>query len=298
MRSDNPTSLNTSIVPVGMGSTQRYSGQGATEEQRLGQAQFPTPQTGRLQAPEDANADMANWDPSQWMKTADWQVPSILQIEGTFTVLAADFNVLANYQYVRAAADDVGSEGRNDQTTYPFQLTTAGTGIFQAGTAASRIFSTPNLVLGFQVEWGVNVLNFQPFNMVIQTFNFIGRSYQPLNRQITLRMGGSAGFKGGNSGIFQVLFGQRLTSSDTCGYTSTADSGMNKAIVQPAQIPALLVTQVPGISVASPADQPFIRLTVPVAVETGFGATLHLLSAASPYLGSMREGLYLDSSPE
>jgi len=286
--------------PAGGNSSLQYAGGNATEEARLGQIQAAIPDVGRIQAPEDANADMALGsyvtNPGGWMSAALFQVPAVIEVEGEFTVFSTDFNVMANYQYVRAGADDVGAEGRNDQTTYQLLPVGGGSNVYLVGQTGYQPFSAPNLILGFQIEWGVNMLNYQPFTMEVQTFNFRGRSFQPLDRHFTLRMGGAQGFKGGSSGIFQALFAQRLTSSDSCGYVYTANSGMNKAIVQPAIIPNIgaPVGYMPGYAVVAAADMPYIQVKIPIALVGFFGATVHLLSAASPYLAATREAIFMD----
>lgn len=290
--------------PVTANSPARFNGGNATEEQRLGQRNFQIPNVGRIQTPEDANADMAEGafvsNPGGWMESALDQCPAVIAVEGDFTVLTADFNVMANFQYVRAAADLIGAEGRNDQNTYQFLNTL---GVFTAGSPAAGAFSQPNLILGFQIEWGVELLSFQPFTMEVQTFNFRGRSYQPVNRHFTLRMGGASGAKGGNAGIFQFLFGQRLTSSDGCGYTyggafPLGGAGMNKAIVQPAHLGLFNNNNsgfaLPPFTYEEYLDAPSIRLTIPASLATAFGATVHMLSVASPFLAATREALFID----
>lgn len=295
----------------------------ATEEQRLGQPNFVIPGMGRWQAPEDANADASYMDPLTVHQMGIVQVPPIIPVKGNFTLFSVDYNTLANYKYVKSALNVLGAAGRNDQSDYELLLTANATGLFQAGGAANisglRPFSSPNLVIGFQVEWGLNILNYAPFSMTLRTFNFRGQHYQQVDRRVVVRFDSSQGAddsgSSSNGGVFQVLFGQRLTYNDSCGcggYWSTqpaatyqAAGGMNKAIVQNAVIPGQYGPAIadgaafmPPYSVINPDDLPYIQIQIPPNLEDGFAATIHLITAASPFAASLREALFVDGLRE
>jgi len=271
-------------------------------EQQVGQTQFSIPNVGRIQSPEDANADAVIFTPEQFQKIGIYQVPPAIMLDGRMTLLAADYNVMANYQYVRAAADVVGAEGRNDQTDYEFlETATAGLFISGHGNAVTNIFSPPNLLLGFQIEWGLSTLQFAPFVMRVHTLDFKGRSYQSVDRDVKFRVESN----GGSGGVLQFLFGQRMTTAQTCGYGAapyyTAAGGMNKAIVQPAVLPVIndgadLEYRIVPFEAAS-VEQPRIFITVPANLADNFTAVCHLLTAGSPFLAATREALFLDGIP-
>jgi len=297
----NPASLQEPSVPAAY----RYRRDMQTEEQRLGQKDFFIPGVSRLQFPEDANADSVLMSPELLHASPILQIPPVIPVDGEFTVLSADYNMLANYQYVKDAAAVLGAAGRNDQSDYP---TVAAGGVFTAGAASTSHFSPPNLIIGFQIMWGLSILSWAPFAMKVATQGFRGQHYQPLNRNFTLRMDSA---KSGNGGIFQVLFAQRLTYQESCGcggYAANAPEGasylalggMNKAIVQNAVIPGsygVEDTESAGTLMFPPYSQPSsfgpptIVITVPAALAAGFTATVQLITAGSPYLASMREAL-------
>jgi hypothetical protein len=288
-----------------------FRGNGPTEESRLGQPNFMMPGVGRIQYPEDANADSVIIDPAVLHQMGIYQVPAVIPVDGDFTIFAADYNMMANYQYVKDAMAVVGAAGRNDQQDYNF---VAASNVFTAGgiNVGVQAFSSPNLITGFQIEWGLSILSWAPFTMTLQTHNFKGQHYQPVDRRVVMRFESA---KSGNGGIFQCLFGQRLTYSDSCGcggygvYSGTgaaysATGGMNKAIVQNAVVPGQYQSTlgggifIPPYNVVQGEDLPFITLTVPAALASGFSATCHLLTAGSPYMASAREALFLDGMVE
>jgi hypothetical protein len=146
--------------------------------------------------------------------------------------------------------------------------------------------------------------------MTVKTTGFKGQHYQPVDRRVVLRFESKGN---SNGGIFQMLFAQRTTFNDLCGCggggstgLSTAyqaSGGMNKAIAQNAVIPGQYSPATPDAifmppySVIGSVDLPFIQLTIPASLESGFAATCHLLSAASPYLAATREALFIDGTP-
>lgn len=245
-----------------------------TQEQRYGQEQFWLRGAGRLQQPEDSNADMALIDPHKWQASSIVQIPGAIALAGRYTVFQYDYNTIANMQYFRGGGSLMDAEGRNDQQNRALTLTGGGTGHFVAET-----WSGPNTVLGFQLEWGLSVLNYQPFTMTIHADRWYGRSLQPLDRKVELRMD-QYGRGGGAGGVIAFLFASRITANQAYG-TYSATGGMNKAVVQPAVFPAQ-----DGVVLA-----PRLNVYVPPAIETYFSATCHLYSVGSPYLAALREAL-------
>lgn len=315
--------MNNALVPVSIpnlsnpdpGQNGMFRGNAAGLEARLGQQNMIIPNLGRIQSPEDSNADGAWADPVELVRNMIVMAPTIIPIDGAIAVFTSDYNTLSNYEYIRRGADDVGAEGRNDQKDYPF-IAAGATGNFAAGsypdTPGMTPFSSPNLILGVQVEWGLSILDFAPFTMTVKTVNFKGRCYQPVDRKVTLRFENA---RSGTGGIFQLLFAQRLSYNDSCGCGGygaygaasayAATGGMQKAIVQPAVVPGQYgdeadagLVVLPPFSVGSPNDLPYVQLTIPANLASAFTATCHLLSAASPYLAGMRERLQLDGAPQ
>lgn len=240
-----------------------------TEEVALGQEDRVRPFAGRRTTPEAANADLAFINPALWFRTAEIEVDSVIQISGEFTILRADYNVLTNLQYVRSAAEVMGAVGRNDQMTY---IMTGSGGIWN-----QQAFSSPNMIMGFQVEFGLPVLNAPAFNLQLTTTNFKGFMGQDVNRSFTLRVEPSRNA----GGMFQFLFANR-TSGTSEGYHYDGEGGMNVAVVQPAVL---------GNYDATVVDAPRIRVTVPSSLDSLISLNLRPITAASPVLASLRERL-------
>jgi len=260
--------------------------------------------------PEDANADYSQASPEVYHRSAVLQVPSVIWMQGTGLVTRADYNALSNYQYFRAGMDLVNALGRNDQAEQ-IAWTADGIDFIVSGPSA------PNLVLGVIIEWSLQLQVSSAFTMRIATTNFRSMSFQSLDRVIDLRLGpgttpDSMAFA--NGGMFAFLFGQRMSTNDTCGCTGgsgcvTAGSGgMMKAVVQPAWIapanppdyidPAVTTNLSPyiaGLTVPFGTNQsnggPRITITVPGTIGAGFGYVARYLTAASPGLAGVQQSL-------
>jgi hypothetical protein len=252
------------LTPSGFGlDVPEYRGRGALLEGRVGgpRSSVPFP---RIISPEDSNADLAKWDASVWNSVAGGQLPPAIPVSGQFTLLAADYNVMANNQFLRAGCDLIGALGRNDQTTYNF--TTGGGGVFNATN-----FSLKNMILGAQIEWGLSLLNASPFNMQVSTSSAYAFAGHPVDRSMTLRFDGN--MQALNGGIFTILFGARMTPQNPYG-SPPAQAGMNKAIVTPAWMDGTSIN---------------LQISIPSALASYFTATCHLLTPASPYLAALRD---------
>lgn len=272
-----------------------------TQEERLGQPNFYVAGWDRIAGPEDSNADYALYPPDVWSRSALFGVPTVIPIQGGFSVIRADYNELANYAYFRSAAGLVDADGRNDQDEIPgFDPGTAGVFEIDAPTP-------PNLVLGFMLEWSLQRQISAPFSMQIETVGFKGRSWQSVDRNVALRVGGDSANNNGwgssaNGGILALLFGQRMSANDTCGWTSgggctaPASGGMQKAIVQPAWIApyseiATNPVFIPGTSLLDFTDAPVITVTVPQTLAAGFGVLARYITAGSPQMAVVRQAL-------
>jgi hypothetical protein len=198
----------------------------------------------------------------------------VIALAGRFTIFQQDFNTMANMGYFRTAAAVVDALGRNDQQSVAAALSAPGSGKFVAET-----WSGPNTVLGFQIEWGLSLLNAQPFQMTIHADRWFGNSLQPLDRKVELRFDQNMSGAGAG-GILAFLFASRVTAGQSYG-TYSAAGGMNKAIVQPAVFPAQ-----DGVVLA-----PRVNVYIPIALESYFSATVHLYTAGSPFLAALREAL-------
>jgi hypothetical protein len=260
--------------------------------------------------PEDANADYSQASPEVYHRSAVLQVPSVVWMQGTGLVTRADYNVLANYQYFRAGMDLVNAMGRNDQAEQ-IAWTADGLTFSVSGPAA------PNLVLGVIIEWSLQLQVSSAFTMRIATTGFQAMSFQDLNRVIDLRLGpgttpDSMAFA--NGGMFAFLFGQRMSTNDTCGCTggsgcvTNGSGGMMKAVVQPAwiapanppdyidpEVTTSLTPYIAGLTAPFGTNQsnggPRIDITVPGTIGAGFGYVARYLTAASPAMAGVQQAL-------
>lgn len=278
-----------------------------TQEQQLGMADALLQMRGRLISPEDANANRSFLPKGYFRQSAIAAVPAVVPIQGGFSKIKYDYNVLSNYQYFRDGAALVGSIGRNDQDQIPGTTTVPGVYIVRAP-------APPNLVLGFALEWSSQFQTSAPMTMKIQTFGWKGMSYQSVDRNVEVRIGGPGSLANANGGILAVLFAQRMSANDSCGYDSgnnqvaSAEGGMQQAIVQPAWVPPYVqqatfdladppvqngttVSYIPGLSLDSINDFPYIEVTVPAAIAAGFSVLGRYLTAASPQLADVRAAL-------
>jgi hypothetical protein len=268
-----------------------------TQEQRLGQPNFYVQGMSRVVSPEDANADFATLPAQVYHESAMLQLPPVFFLQGRGSIVRADYNILANQQYLRGGGDVLGALGRNDQVEN-IGAQVGGTGQFLIEAPAP-----PNLVFGFILEWSTQFQISAPFTMSIITERFKGLSWQTLDRTIALRIGGQMGGGGdanANGGIIAVLFAQRLSTTDTCGWaggggsSTPASGGMFKAVAQPAWV-------TPGFDSADPDfpfipattvdmdDAPEVSVTVPLTIASGFSVLARYISAASPQLANVRE---------
>lgn len=245
--------------------------QATTYEEKLGQRNWMQHQGDRLFSPEDSNSDLALVSPEDWFATAGGAVRGIIPIDGNVTISQSDYNVLSNLQYLRDAAALLGAVGRNDQSTYALSMAASGVGTFQQ-------FSSPNMLLGLQIEWGLSMLNATSFYMTVATSNFEGQYGQDVNRQFTLRMTPQPGAASA-SGIFQFLFANR-TSGTSAGYHYNGLGGMNRAVIQPAVLGDIDDTVV---------NAPLLTITVPAALYSYVTIAARPITAASPALANLRE---------
>lgn len=256
-----------------------HSGAPDTPEQRLGQVNYYTPS--RLLSPEDANADSAFVDPADYHRSELFPVPCVSAVTGQLLMQAADYNDLANFRFLRAARDIVGALGVNDQTNYAMPLAGTSTGIHE--TTTTPFAGHSNLILGVQLQWGVSQQYYSPFTMTVETAGAYGHGGQSVDRRFELRFEGVD--KSGNGGTFIFPFAYRLTTDKYVGSSSLyGRGGMNKGIVCPAY--------------TAHASGPLnIKVTVPVALETVFNVSAHLVSAASTFMAAYSQALRLDREP-
>jgi hypothetical protein len=271
-----------------------------TQEQRGGQEDYGLRGLTRNSFPEESNSDYGRVDPRRYNATAAAQVPTAFKMQGDFTVTRADYNRLANYEYVRRAADFVGAAGRNDQDE-------------QAGVATGNIFrmeapAAPNWVMGFFLEWSLGHDATSAFTMKITTTNFKGQSWQSLDRAFDLRIGAGPN---ANGGIIGVLFGSRQSAQEACGYypgpqtapPTAGYGGMSIAMVQPAWIPPTAwvadetFVQIPGLAQNTTNGSPFVSVEVPSNITPSFSVLSRYITAGSPQMSDMRQFLNLEGAP-
>lgn len=243
-----------------------------TTEQKLGQRNWRQQAGGRIYAPEAANADIALTDPNEYFASADSSVTGVIALDGELEVVRMDYNSILNMQYIRDAAATIGALGRNDQASYALA---AASPVGALTPFVFQAFSSPNLILGFEIQWGITLLNATAFNMDVDTYNFKGQNLQVVDRHFQVRTHPTkqAG------GTFQFLFANRSSGSSP-GYYYNGVGGMNLAIVQPAQLPALS-----GLA----TDAPYLSISVPTALASNVTFYGRVISAASPALANLRE---------
>lgn len=262
-------------------------------ESQQGSANYYIMGQGRAMGPEDANADYALLPAQQYHESALLQINPIMMIQGRATIVTADYNLIANQQYLRAAGDIVGALGRNDQS----EVVAARVGV--TGEFVASAPTPPNYVAGFLIEWSSQLQTSAPFTMAIQTERFKGKSWQSVDRNVRLRIGGPDNVGSSGGGMIIVPFAQRISANDTCGWTSgggsttAAQGGMQKAILQPAWVPPGFASwdTIPAVTV-DPNDAPSVSITVPTNIADGFGVLIRYVTAGSPQLAMMREATY------
>jgi len=257
------------------------------------------PGMSRWTSPELSAADYSEVDPSIYHELAAYQVPPFVPLLGVYEIVRADYNIVGSYEHLRAGLSVVEALGRNEQASYSgYKNTTAGTISFQG-------FSAPNIIAGFQIDWGVPELYAQPLEIGIDTYYFKDAfGWGTVDRSLTLRVNDLRG--GASGGKFQVLFSHRQTTAQTCGVGTAGvyAGGMQMAIFQPAVVPCSLVMgtgdpeRFPPLYISDgDADSlPRITLTVPTSLITNFDARCRLLTAASPQVALLRDRLVLNGA--
>jgi hypothetical protein len=278
-----------------------------TAEQRLGLQEYFIQQMGRTAAPEDSNADFALMPPDIYHRQAAGQLEAVIRLQGDFTVLRADYNIIANNQYLRDGFALVNAVGRNDQDQIEGTTPDPTDGYFTIQAPAA-----PNLVSGFIIEWSEQLQITAPFTLELDTFNWKGQGYQPLDRKFALRIGGGDRIGSANGGMFGVLFAQRLSAQETCGWpysggstTTLASGGMFKAVHQPAVVPPVVQQPtyddadppvqdgtvrifIPGLTIPQVLNSPYVRIKVPTSLAGGFSCSARYITAASPQMADVR----------
>jgi hypothetical protein len=179
---------------------------------------------------------------------------------GPMLIRSIDYPVVGPIGQIRAAAEAMFARGAHmpDQ----FILTGAGatrTVTFNRDTNPST--STPAVPLfpmsqGFVVDWGIAMLNFQPFDLEIRSTGWVGiDDGQPLDRSIRIRVERCCG-----SSVY-VPWAMRITPAMAKGVNQLA-------VPQP---------QVDGADVSS-----INVVNLPGNVQTTFSAVVSFMTAASP----------------
>lgn len=267
------------------------------EEAQLAQHAACAPGYSRTLSPEALLGDHVAGAPL-WGYDRSRAVHPILSHAGSVWLRNADYNVIGVVGQAQAALDAVYTLGRNDQTDYPFVFD-GGTGLWVAGDVlvpGGMAFSAPNLVLGVAIDWGVQLQQFTPFIMTIETRGFAqtpwagGANY--LDRRVAVYVDG----KTSNGSTLLIPFAHRLggnggsataTSPWTGGASPTPATagGMSMAMMQPAYLGFQTTVEnvdppLPGIG---PLPTPTVRIgPLPASVIANFGATMQLLTAGAP----------------
>jgi hypothetical protein len=278
------------------------SGPNPSVESRLGDQNYYIPGANRSSSPEDSNADYALVPPAVYQAAAIAQLPTAIPIQGQFTKVRADYNIVANLAYVRTASAVVDALGRNDQDEHQGAEDPSGTFTINSP-------SVPNHVLGVVLEWSLQRDTSSAFTIEVQTQGYKGMNWQPVDRNFTLRISGG---DSANGGMFAFLFAQRMSADYACGSTNVqavtaGRGGMQKAIVQPAYIPNAMTAFVasldetaevkaPGLSAKDEYDLGKIRVIVPTNIATGFSVLGRYITAGSPQMADVRAALDVETA--
>lgn len=173
-----------------------------------------------------------------------------------FTQLQIDYPVVGPIGQLQAVAYSLYSRGRS--VANPTQLTQAGVNwqaLFAVNDPAAPWNGVFPLSMGFRLDWGVALLNWQPFDLNISTTNWVGEDSQPLNRSFTIRVN-----KDNGSSIY-VPWAMRQTPP------------MAMALCQLARP----VPQQGGLNISS-----ITVSNIPLSISNNFGASVSFLTAAAP----------------
>jgi hypothetical protein len=291
-----------------------------TPEGAAGVQNFSMPRPGRLDYPENANAGMIGTPAQDLVDSMMSPIPCASPVfGGGFAVERADYNAIANYGYVRSALQAMDQLGRNDQDPQ------AGDDSATPGTYLIPVPLGPNFIIGFAIEWSLQLQAAATFSLEVVTSGWKNASLAPVDRSFSLRMANGGG--GDNrslisGGIFAFPFAQRLDATTSAGWVDSAayapnpratqaKGGMNVAIAQCAKLlpystegyvtsdAATLTVQnfVPGASYETLNDIPQLTVIVPAALSDYFSVTARPLTVAAPYTAMYRRALLLDTPP-
>lgn len=179
------------------------------------------------------------------------------------TVVAAiinDYNAVGTVGQMRAVFDQLYSLGEFSQTRYP--------AVVAGNTATSTIPNTDNFVtLGVRVDWGVDLLNWQPFDLVLATSGFQTMfNRQTVDRSFTVRVSRNNG-----SSIY-IPLAQRTVGISFAQPTIGQVSAGNGATVTATNIPP---------TVAAAFGMTVQMLTAFHPITAAFGAALGLLDGGA-----------------
>jgi hypothetical protein len=239
--------------------------------------------------------------PTALLRSTRDEINPVIELAGDITENSSDYNVLYDVGALRIAADFVHIAGRNDQNRYASVDDLPNLqkvfGYDPVLTPGNPVFSTPNWVLGFALQWTVsNVVNVGTFDMTVDATGWTAEAGQVLDRQgcdfrtSPFNAGGddfSAGTLAPNSGVFAMLFAQRQAPTNTPLGVPPVRGGMNLAIPQPAYMAPF--DEGAGIVPGQ------VRVTLPASVFGDWSGTLHLLTAASPWTAMVRKATGVDT---
>jgi hypothetical protein len=191
-------------------------------------------------------------------------VPGIAS-NGPMLIRAVDYPTVGTIGQARSAAEAMFARGAHmpDQ----FVLTSLGAGTFEVSfnrdtNPSSSTPATPLFPIsyGFVIDWGISMLNFQPFDLEIASTRWVGvDDRQVLDRRVRVRVERCCG-----SSIY-IPWAMRISPA-------MAQAVNQLAVPEPQE---------------QGADVSLIQVVnVPTAIEPAFSAVVSFMTAASPQIAS------------
>jgi len=176
------------------------------------------------------------------------------------SLVSADYSQVGSVGQSRAAMETMFSGFSQNVQRFPFVT---------VGTDSTVIFNSTTQVapssIGLRIDWGVNLLNFAPFDLQVVTENFVQAfGLQSVDRNITLRVNSVSGCS------LYFLWALRQSPSMSIAQNQIGDQHVTDVLIPSITIPGL-----------------------PANVLANFSATLQFLTAFSPITDAWATGVGL-----
>lgn len=204
-------------------------------------------------------------DANEYICERERILPGVVSNE-FFALRSIDYPVVGPVGQFRASTEYLYARGKHMPDQFPLALVGANfEAEFFADDPASPVNGVFPWSLGCVMDWGVATLSFLPFDLTVQTLNWIGDDGQSLDRQFTIRVQRTVG-----SSIY-VPWAQRIAPAMAMGQVQpakprTEEAGGSKIIIKnlpsPYTVPAgPFGAQVSFMTAFSPQTAAFASLT-------------------------------------